>query len=105
MDTSAKSSLEKWDYLPIRHSRRRVQWGDGSTLFPLTFRQVTVQHTFLVVDTWALPYQMLNGTDFTDAHKVVFSSRPTSLTKNGQEVRVVRRYTKSVSIMATVGLS
>lgn len=47
---------------------------------------------------------MLIGNDFTDAHRVIYTSSPTTLSINGQEVKVLCSNNTSAASMATIGL-
>lgn len=115
-DTGAEVSLvhsEVLKELNISYKRveKSVHWGDGSFLrykgeVNLTFNigEVRTSFVFLVVETCGLPCRMLIGNDFADAHMVIYTSRPTTLPINGQEVKVLRSNNKSAVSMATVGL-
>jgi len=72
----------------------------GEITVDLELGSMIITHSFLVVDSWELPGQMLIDTDFTDAHHVVYSSQSPFLVINGQEVEVVLSCSSSSSLCA-----
>lgn len=83
--------------IPYKKSITKVQWGNGSPLphlggvtLGIELGSTIVNHDFLVTEAWELPGQMLIGTDFTDAHRVVYDSRSRFLIVEDQKVEIVR---------------